>query len=337
MKKTLASILTIVCFFALCLVPSLGIPVFGESRAAANEILAPRPKWGMTVLNETANWLGSRFALRQQMVTAWAKLCALFATSAEEQVILGRDGWLYYTPTLEDFLGPRLTDAELEQIAQRLSLLQQEAQARGEVFLFTVAPNKNSLYPEHMPAWAANGHDRADLIRLLPYLEQYGVNCVDLSALDMPYYRTDSHWTAEGAAMAADRLLEALGRRSEFAAGPFTEDGVHRGDLYEMLYPALSGAEAEIVFAGGFGFEHRGDPNSGNAITIRTASGAGEGTLYCWRDSFGIALYPYLAESFSEAVFTRSTNYSLPDGRYDVILLEVVERNLGQLLPRESD
>ena len=337
MKKSLASILTIVCFFTLCLVPSLGILVFGESRAAANEVLAPRPKWGMTVLNETASWLGSRFALRQQMVTAWAKLCALFGTSAEEQVILGRGGWLYYAPTLEDFSGPRLTDAELEQIAQRLSSLQQEAQAHGAQFLFTVAPNKNSLYPEHMPAWAENGHEGADLVRLLPYLERYGVNYADLYAPAMPYYRTDSHWTAEGAAMAADRLLGALGRQSGFAAGPFLEDGVHRGDLYEMLYPALKGAEAEIVYADGFTFESLNDPNGGNAITIRTASASGEGRLYCWGDSFGIALYPYLAESFSEAVFSRSTSYLLPEGEYDAVVLELVERNLGQLLPSETD
>ena len=31
----------------------------------------------------------------------------------------------------------------------------------------------------------------------------------------------------------------------------------------------------------------------------------------CWRDSFGIALYPYLAETFHDAVFSRSATYDL--------------------------
>lgn len=332
MKKHLVSYLTIACFLLLCLLPSLGILVFGQSRAAANEILAPAPRWGSGVLRETADWLASRFALRQPMVTAWARLNALLGTSAEEQVILGRDGWLFYTPTLEDFSGARLTDAELEQIARRLAALQAEAEAKGARFLFTVAPNKNSLYGAHMPAWTRDGHDGADIVRLRPLLERYGVHYADLFALNMPYYRTDSHWTAEGAAMAADALLTALDRESAFAAADFAESGLHRGDLYEMLYPALPGEEAEIVYAPGFTFENLNEPNGGNAITIRTACAGGTGRLRCWRDSFGIALYPYLAESFESAVFSRSPDYSLPDGEYDVLLLEIVERNLGQLL-----
>jgi hypothetical protein len=73
------------------------------------------------------------------------------------------------------------------------------------------------------------------------------------------------------------------------------------------------------------------DPKGGDAITIRT-EGPGAGRLYCWRDSFGVALYPYLAEAFAEAVFTRSADYVLPEGDYEVFILEIAERNLPSLL-----
>ncbi|MBR1659071.1 MAG: methyltransferase, partial [Oscillospiraceae bacterium] len=73
--------------------------------------------------------------------------------------------------------------------------LQAEAAERGTAFIFTVAPNKNSLYPEEMPAWAEGKHEEANIVRLFPWLERYGVNYVDLFGLNMPYYRTDSHWT----------------------------------------------------------------------------------------------------------------------------------------------
>ncbi len=336
MKKTLASTLVIGLFLAVCLLPSLGILVFGQSGAAANEQLAPRPRWGLSVLNETADWLSDRFALRREMVTLWARLNALLGASAEEQVLLGSAGWLYYAPTLPDYTGEHLSDGELGRIAQRLAALQREAEERGARFLFTVAPNKNTLWPDNMPAWAVNRHDEGNLARLLPLLDACGVNCVDLSALALPYYRTDSHWTAEGAAVAADALLGALGRESRYAEGPFAEDGVHRGDLYEMLYPAARGEEPELVYTGALRYESLNDPRGGNAITIRTACEAGRGRLYCWRDSFGIALYPYLADSFAEAVFSRSQSYGVPEGDYDVLLLEIVERNLADLLVGED-
>ena len=331
MRRKLTAYVTILVFFSLCLVPSLGLLVVGESGGSVREQVEQAPRWGGEVLTETANWLGNHFALRRELITLWARLNARLGTSVEEQVILGREGWLYFTPTLRDFTGEHLGAEELENIARHLSRLQREAEERGMTFLFTVAPNKNTLYPEYMPAWAQQRRGEGNLSLLTPYLDRYGVNYVDLTALDMPYYRTDSHWTAEGAAMAADTLLEALGYEGGFAAGEFEGQGLHRGDLFEMLYPAADGEETEIVYRPGFRFESLNDPNNGNAMVIRTACADGSGRLLCWRDSFGIALYPYLAERFETAEFRRSTDYTLPESGYDVVILEIVERNLNTL------
>lgn len=342
--KNVCSKLYIALALCLCLLPSLGILAFGESGAAANERLTARPalqdpsgKANLQVLNDCADYLADHFALRQEMVTLWSSLQAkLLHSSSEEQVILGREGWLYYAPTLPDYTGQALPEEALEAIARRLAALQAEAEGRGAVFLFTVAPNKNSLYPDHMPGAFPAAHDRGNLARLLPYLERYGVNYLDLSALPLPYYRTDTHWTAEGAAMAADAMLAALGRESGYAAGPFGEGGPRPGDLYEMLYPAGLGEEAEVLYLGALDYTCEGDPNGGNAITIRTR-GSGEGRLFCWRDSFGIALYPYLADAFAETLFSRSTDYALPGEDYDVIILELAERNLPNLYIEQEE
>ena len=337
MKKTW-SYLYIFAALLLLLTPSLGMALFGASGEAANEHLSPPPSlrtreggFNPQVLNESADYLADHFALRQEMVTLWGALNATLGSSAQEQVILGREGWLYYAPTLPDYTGQALSDEELEAIARRLSELQAEAESRGAIFLFTVAPNKNSLYPAHMPAAYPSRHGEGNLERLLPWLEAYGVRYVDLFPLKLPYYRTDSHWTAEGAARAADALLAALGRESAYAAAPLSEGAPRRGDLYEMLYPAREGAEPEILYGGALRFTHLNDPKDGNAITIRTQGGE-SGRLYCWRDSFGIALYPYLADAFAEAVFSRSTDYVLPEGSYDAVILEIAERNLPNLL-----
>ncbi|MBR5095191.1 MAG: hypothetical protein IK095_08855 [Oscillospiraceae bacterium] len=325
---------------ALCLSLSLGIFVLGPAQAAGNERLAPAPalrsadgSLNAAFLNDCADFLGDRFALRQELVTLWARLNAsLLGSSVEEQVILGREGWLYYAPTLPDHCGEALSDEELESVARHLAQIQAEAESRGAVFLFTVAPNKASLWPEQMPDRFPARHEEGTLRRLLPYLERYGVRYVDLFDLPMPYYRTDSHWTAEGAAMAADRLLAALGRESRYAAGPFVlSEEPRKGDLYEMLYPAGAGAEPAVLFGGTLRFTHLNEPRGGDAITIRTA-GEGVGSLYCWRDSFGVALYPYLADAFESAVFSRSSDYTLPEGDYDTAILEIVERDIPRLI-----
>ena len=132
--------------------------------------------------------------------------------------------------------------------------------------------------------------------------------------------------------MGADAILSALGRESGYAARRFTAEGRHLGDLQEMLYPGTAGEEAAIVDTTGFSYEALGKVNGGNALTIRTQNTTGEGSLFCWRDSFGIALYPYLAEDYAEAVFSRSTDYRLPEGDWDTLILEIVERNLPNLL-----
>ncbi len=339
MKQFWSKLYIALCL-ALLLSPFLGMWALGPAEAAANQVLTPAPSlhsrdgsWNGRVLNDSADYLADHFALRQQLVSLWSGLNAkLLRSSPEEQVILGREGWLFFSETLDDYTGQALSDEELAAAAARLAGLQAECERRGARFLLVIVPNKNSLYPQFMPAAYPENHRAGNWEKLRPLLDETGVAYVDLFALPLPYYRTDTHWTAEGAAMAADRLLAALGRESAYAAGPFgKEQEASPGDLFEMLYPAGQATEETLAYTGELCFEHLSRPNGGNAITIRT-SGEGEGSLFCWRDSFGVALYPYLASAFREAEFSRSTDYSLPEGAYDVVILELVERNLPQLI-----
>ena len=352
MKKLRLSVFFIGIFFLLCLIPSLGMLVSGPSPLLANE-LAPRTPALLTregalnpdALSDATDYIGRRFALRPYLVSARSFLWErLLRSSAEEQVTLGTGGELYYSSTLDDYCGAGLDDAALRRIAAHLAAVRAQVERDGGDFLFVVAPNKNSVLPQRMPARFPADREQANYTRLLPMLKEAGVRTVDLTELlsqrpDL-YYRSDSHWTAEGAALAADALLSCLGRESSFGAGPFRAEGTHIGDLYQMLYPVGQGREPELVYAPGFSHETESDPRGGNAVTIRTGSPAGTGSLYCRRDSFGIALYPYLAEAFETAEFSRSADYSV--GAFagldaDTVILEIVERNLPLLLPDEED
>ena len=148
------------------------------------------------------------------------------------------------------------------------------------------------------------------------------------------YYHGDSHWTDRGAALAADTLLSAMKKASAYFSGPFDVGEPHKGDLYEMLFPTGNEREESERYAPGFDYVLSADPNGGNALKISSSCGSRGGTLLCWRDSFGISLYPYLADSFENAVFLRSASHDLSEIEKtgaDTVLLELVERNLKQL------
>lgn len=347
MEKKRIQIAFIALFLLLCLLPSVGMLLLGESQGLANEAMAPRAalrtaegKLNCNVLSDFSSWFEGRIAFRKELVSAWASLNArVFRTSVEEQVVLGKDGWLYYSPTVDDYMGRGMSEEELERAAQNLAAIQRGCESRGARFLFTIAPNKNSLYGDNMPDRIAEDHAASNAERLKPVLERYGVNYVDLFAAfsdrgELLYYRTDSHWDNRGAALAADTILAALGTDAHFFDGPFAAGEPHLGDLYEMIYPAGTEREEGWLYSPGFTYSVSGNPRGGEAQKIKTSRDNESGSLLCWRDSFGNALYPYLAERFGEAQFLRSASYDLSQldaSGADTVIVELVERNLAQL------
>lgn len=334
-------------FVLLCLIPSVGMLCLPPTKAAANEQLAPVPQlqtpdgsWNPAVLEEATDYIADHFALRQEMVTLNAALhTGLLATSPAEKVICGTDGWLYYTETLADYQHkPVLTEEQARETAALLAEMQAYCEARGARFLFTIAPNKNSLYPEHMPGRYLQAEMPNHYAMLRPYLEEYGVHYADLftflSAQDETLYlKTDSHWSNRGAALAHDFLMQQLELpHTAFAQAPYTTENTHRGDLYEMLYPAGKALEAQQQYQTTFTYVR--EPRTAEDILIETTKAdAPNGRLLLCRDSFGNALHPFLAEDFRETVITRQMPYPLEQVQEgDTVIIEIVERNLPNLL-----
>ena len=320
-------------FLLLCLVPSLGVPAFGGSKAGANEIFAPRPKltrkdgtYNLNYLTELTDYVTDRLFLRQEAITLRNRLSTtLFATSPSEKVTLGRGNWLFYTEPLET---APLSDRELWCAAENLRLLEEYTRSRGSDFLFVLAPNKSTLCRDMV----SNGTVSDDGQHLESLLREMGVSHSSLySALafqDDYFYHTDSHWNGIGAAVAADTILSSLDRQSRYANGPFSEGSGHAGDLSEMLYPAAPDVETDWLYP--FTFTYTSDYHAPNDPLI-TTEGGGEGSLYCYRDSFGNDLHPYLAESFRTATFSRKTAFDLTALDADALLIELVERNIDYL------
>ena len=346
MKKKTA-ILFKTLFILICIIPSAGMLICGPSGALANEIPAwlPEPleegKLNMEYLSGLTEYAADSFFLRRELITGYAKLQAFFGQSANEDVVLGREGWLFYEEELADYAGTEpLTERELFVAAKNLSLIQEYVEGAGAEFLFAIAPNKSSLYPEYMPDLPAAETQR-NAQRLMAELEEQEVAFADLFEAfgeeeEALYFAHDSHWTSKGAALAADTLLEALGRESACFEGDFSTLEPHTGDLFEMLYPAAEDRETNTPPAG-LNFQEPEGIRT-DSVMIETTGGK-EGSLLMFRDSFGELLYPYFADSFESALFSRQAAYRLSEmlsAETDVVIIELVERNLRWLMEQPA-
>ena len=149
-------------------------------------------------LREVGNYFEDHFAFRQELITMDSIIKAeIFGIASVSDVIVGKNGWLYYTATLDDFQHKDIvSDRMLFNIAHNLLLMQQYTESLGIKFLFTVAPNKNSLYAENMPERLLyQFEDKSDMERLESWLEKYKVNYVNLLRF---FLHKMKHFTIKG-------------------------------------------------------------------------------------------------------------------------------------------
>ena len=332
---------------ALLLAPLALMPVFGMGASAGEKReLAPFPQLmdeglpNANYLGQLGAWFEDRFAFRSELIdldATWRE--SLFKTSATPNVIVGTDGWLYYQGTLADYQHTApLSDRALENIAHNLALEQECIEAMGKRFCVTIAPNKVTLYPEHLPYYVLGSSEPSNLERLVPLLRERGINYVDMTAElsaqdEVLYLPRDSHWNEAGAEVGYRALMTALGHTPrEFVGALDTVD--HEDDLEGMLHPAHPRAAQDRYPADSREFAYVGEATSVEDARIETAGNApdAQATLMVYRDSFGNTLLPYLASTYAHATFTKLVPYDMTAATLqdvDDVVVERAERHLA--------
>ena len=350
MKKSWYQIILLILGLLICLFPLIGMAVTGPAPAAANEILAFEPKLktdsgslNLRYLNDLSDYFRDHFSERQEMVTLNAKLeSGLFGDSASKKVVVGKEGWLFFGETTDDYQNTnKLSDRRIWAAAHTLSLIQEYALSKNAVFLFTIAPNKNTQY---MPDLYLRSEEPGNRERLFAELRKEGVSSLDLThsfrAEDRTlYHRLDSHWTNLGAAFAHDQILAALGKTDDVFYRPdqFREEKSHSADLYTMLYPTGKEKDIQYVPDPPLTYQYAAPIRSPEDLKILTTCEGKSGNLMMFRDSFGNTLHAFMAESFGNARFSRAMPYQLSmlDASHaDTLVIEIVERNIDWLSER---
>lgn len=340
------------CYVAVLLVilliPSLGMTVAQSHWTTETTPLAEAPSFtkedgslNENILEDAGNYFEDHFAFRPELITINSMLqSTLLHTSSTDQILVGEDGWLYFAGSKNDYqLRNPMSDRELYNVAYNLKLIQSYYELCGMDFLFTVPPNKASLYPEHMPYYLWPGEGETNLERLTPLLEEMGIHYVDLLEAfreqdDCLYFKQDSHWNNQGALLAYNQLMEATSKTQweTYQEVPYVVEKNHSGDLAEMIYPQAVELEENYIYQKDWEYSYQNEVEDNMAQWIETANPNQTGTLYMYRDSFGESLLPFLAEEYGQAYFSRLVPYSISNAvayGADTVILERAERNLS--------
>ncbi len=332
-------------FIGICLVPSVCMPFVKPDSAEKRElsefpsVTTEDGSLNFNFFDDFDTWFSEHFAFRQQFVNADSRVkSTLMGTSPDSDVIVGKDGWLYYGDTADDFLNINtLSKREINNIAHNLRMIDDYCKKNGAEFIFFSAPNKNSIYPENMPFnyIPADNSDNYELLSAELAEDDFWLDMKSalLSAgSSVPlYHKTDTHWNNLGAYAGHTAIMAELNRNPCGAGTQWYTKNDRMGDLAQMLYPAEKAKDTQIYNDYEYIYTYQGHFRGLDDITINTINKNAVGGLVMFRDSYGEAILPYMAECFNNAEFSRVVPYRLNDIENKTVVLEIVERNLGNL------
>jgi alginate O-acetyltransferase complex protein AlgJ len=287
-----------------------------------------------------------------------AATVVLLRRSPVQNVLVGRDGWLYYKGDDgrafdRDFR--RVTPpsaAETAVIAEGIARRVRFLKEMGVDYLLAVVPDKQTIYPEHVPPQLQPVSDVSPLDALLAALSpEIRAHVLDLRPAlrdarrqQQVYWRTDSHWNRLGAWVGGTEIVAALRNDPTGGARPALPEtraeGVMAGDLARMIGVRQGFEEPEIMLVPAPGAQRCAHDAAGG----RPAYGAPQQTLFCesaqfgtaavFHDSMGIELLFALADHFRKSRWVSSRTWNLAELaelKPALVIDEVVERNLPLL------
>ncbi|MBB6732365.1 DHHW family protein [Cohnella zeiphila] len=205
---------------------------FSESE---NRVLEQQPRFSPHSLlsgsfaSDYETYSSDQFAFRDAWVGAKTDADRALGKKDSNGVYLGKDGYL-----IEQYTSPSEAD-----LADRIRAIQAFDQATPGLRKYVLlAPTAAALLADKLPAYAPVGDERADLDRVRRLLPD-NIRFVDVvSALNAEreqplFYKTDHHWTTEGAYYAFRELCRQMG------IVPLDEDSFDIRQVTDRFYGSL--------------------------------------------------------------------------------------------------
>lgn len=288
------------------------------------------------------------------------------------QVIIGKNDWLYLGDMYESTITVRrrsATTADIE-TSKKIGLASKSwnewLEHRGvRLYRVMLAPDKESIYPEFLPDWAQPAADSVTntLLANTPeglYIDTRPALTAAKSQFSEPlYYQTGTHWNGFGAWVAFRAFATAIAQ-TDRSLNWLTNQQVHiskvneltGNDLADFLWmgPILRDndvvmeiASAKPIQTEQYDFETgRLIAAGGNSpigapqrpLLVKSKNALNQKRVLWLRDSFGTAMAPYMAATFTETLqlhfdAVKSDQFAQLVDAYkpDYVFITVVERS----------
>jgi hypothetical protein len=345
-------------FASALLAPLVGMWLgIGQLQASEEKRqLAPLPRitpdfrsWD-TVPPAFTAYFNDHFGFRETLVLDHAAfLVRVLGESTTPDVLVGKQGWLYYAHgrTMDSYRGlESFHPGELDQWVTALRRMRDWLASRKIPFYVIIPPDKHTIYPEYLPSSVTlSATTRLDT--LLAALREAKVDVIDIrddlrraKSAGPLYYLTDTHWNGDAGYVAYRAILLEIGRTFP-RVHPYPKSDFKysrrkaTGDLNAML-GLTHGYEEELLF-----LVPKSDssvrPEVGNLV-INVHNDPQLPRMVMLRDSFATFLMTLLSQNFSRAAYLWDNNFNaalIQSEKPDLVLFELVERRLADGAPLE--
>ncbi|MBW3620823.1 MAG: hypothetical protein KY461_11300 [Actinobacteria bacterium] len=348
-----------VAFLVLIAVPSIAYavgvrPPDGENRTPT----AAPPAGAVAALEEEALGQltdhledalpGRHLAVRAD---AWLDL-TLFGTSPSDEVLVGRDHWLFLRATVEARCRP---DAVVEAMGAELERAADLVARTGRRLHTLIAPDKATMHPERLPddpAAVGCGQVFGEQIRRLlepappPGYLPFWSRLEELRDRrgEPLYFAADTHWRSDASAVMVETIVDALdgslfddavprrGEQESFTGDLTLLTGLPRTEVASPLVLDRPGVAWDLTPADGLPAVPDGVRPVDVSLLTATGAAVFPDRVTMLHDSFAYQAPPQLAPFFAELVMVRKHGPTVPwVGRLvassQVVVFEVVERD----------
>lgn len=286
--------------------------------------------------------------------------------------IIGYDGFLFCNDTMGDYDGTaQYIPERLEALVGKVVDQKNWIEENGMKLYVVIIPNKNSVYPEYMPEGYTMGETRR-IDQVINAMRNKGITVIDgrdslLAAKNanpekLLYYKTDTHWNNHGGFEVYTALMNEIKKDYPKAVlHTRNEYQINYEETYmkdQAYYLGYYGSTSEIgpvytlksentadLFSyqnkdkwGQFSFTYTWDDGYSDHLyyfQYINYSNKSAPNMYILRDSYSVALTPFLKDSFYKSTYNWSYRMSKKDilkAKTDVVIIECVEKHIKNML-----
>ncbi|MDD2648038.1 MAG: DHHW family protein [Eubacteriales bacterium] len=289
-------------------------------------------------MSSCESYIADQIPLRDAFVSAYAVYESAQQKQLRNGVLIGENGYMFE-------MGKSISEKNIRENAEAFAEIARAAGASGYI---CVSPLSSSVYGEYVPRYAPipDGYKlesaaKGDGITAIPLLKPL----IAKKGGDALYYKTDHHWTAQGAYAAYSEICAAMGlenkndgryyEREGFSGSYFARSPSPLQVSDTLTYFEASGTKLiidgketpEVNDSAALGGRDKySGLLCGNHALIKLTNDNAGGVLFVLRDSYANALLPYLSQNFG-TIYAVDARYYTGD-----IISEIRKSNADALL-----